>query len=816
MSGWIPSDSEFQKGLGQLPPPGWPVGVIYPPPPGTPWPPGFVPPPEYLAPPPPPMPPLYPSTSLYVPQVTSPYTSVPPPVYPLPGGMPYPTLPLYDPAADVRRGKEALDQLRAKHNIFAIQFLTGVRDQDEFYRINASTLETVKDLALPLSTDKINGMFAWLQRIDPTRRYSPSECADLIRKLILRERVAFPSIDLPFRLSKFLKKAMREITPAESFLETEKQRLRSREWELLKELQAAKFELEAAQKATYTSEYQNLVNQALYHIQQVEQALESVRKEMDATQSELDDKRRVELSGEQLLVKILSAYPDPDLRSAYELMKQQDLEALELLKPYQAGLSQLLSERLPLVNKLTEARSYELKMMQSGSSLEIEAAKEQRLVYQNLIAEIEAKMEVIYTNRNAAMKARPDLFPNPSEARDPEKLLTKLLDSYLETKPFAINQIVQGAMERKSKDVDSRIQILLSAREAEISETQKALDMYIRVKAEAEMKPYQDQFNIAQKRYNDAVAELQFREKELSLMQNQITTNIERLSGVIGWAAHQNKMTDETMKQVWFINMILNLVANANGAYDQATFTTILAFTTTEKFWKEEGISSSEVARQTQDFMKSLEQKKYDYDYGEGKRIRDEIEKLIAWLKQLQTSYEITYRRVNSEEYVKQAIAEFKRTPEQLALKEYTDQISRQIRDLTALIQYEQEQFQILLEDIEEETIERQGIDIPDVDFLPYEEKKAVWFGVKDHLEKKMPMLPKLEAVIDELQAKASRGEDTGDLGDLAAVARLAILNLQGAQLIYRKLERDPNLKLMILKEEEEEAQRIANLIAGS
>lgn len=139
--------------------------------------------------------------------------------------------------------------------------------------------------------------------------------------------------------------------------------------------------------------------------------------------------------------------------------------------------------------------------------------------------------------------------------------------------------------------------------------------------------------------------------------------------------------------------------------------------------------------------------------------------------------------------------------------------LEAEFRNIYSWLEYKRERYSDLIDQLEEDTIELNGLDIPDVDFLSFEENEKIWYGVSDYLAKTMPQLGQVKKALDEIHARKLNGTVTPEDGDHAKIIQAIYLNVQAAQLIYRRLERlgDFRLKLKLAKEKRVKERLDAN-----
>lgn len=677
--------------------------------------------------------------------ISPPAVTIPPPP-PLPGMtvVEGPSLPPGPSQEKINQAKAYFNHAAEKHTILRtgiIQFPN--LDRDAWFGMNESVFRELSDLAMQCEVEQITGLVDYLRSVDANRNYSPQEFVSLIQKLVLGKKVSFPEIEMPSRLMRFI----RDLHQDES------------------------------------------------------------------------------LSDEAVLVLLINRLKDETALALYTREKKREADAASLLLPFQKKVNDLLASRAPLVDQMMKARdSYLLLKQQKSQGMaisdeEIAKALVQVQSFSALVDGVSARLEEVYADRLTAMQSRPDLFPEAikqtkSDAPKPFSVMDTAKDLILRVmkeRPDSLMILVQSEMELEAKQADSKIEAAYATQRAEMDLRTKAFQDYFKAKAEAELKFYTDQLKNAKEGYDWTVAELNRRQTELQAMQNQIPANIERLGGVLGWYAHENKIGESAMTQPYYMRFALQGIRDGGkvfkdgrweGKYESHTFEAqvlVISIDHKEEFWKETPGTSIDVASETLSLMDRVEMVRVDFESGEGRKLRDTAEKQSAWMKQLQTAIEITKERVNSPEYVKLVMREFKATPEQAEFDARQKDIEILIRNASARISGLRSQMARLLDDLEEAILEEQGEDVPDVQFMPYERKKAIFTGAKVYLDKFNPHRSTLKAEADRILSTGAAGQEKERLKAL----KIAFLRAAVAEHVYRKLLHDSNFILRVRIEDE-------------
>ncbi len=754
-------------------------------------------------------------------------TPLPPPIMPpmlpspppMPGMLPPP--PIDNTAAEIQAGKDAFDSLAGRHTVFRTTILQIPRDAVTlplWYQGERVTLASLRDLTKEISIARVSGLCDFLRSIDATRSYSVSEMIMLVRKFLLRENVSFPEVELPARIHTFLKKTLREPGAREieltSLIETTMGSLITQTEVLL----SAKSDVEAAKARTYVSSFAADLALAEDLADQAGRDLAAKQALYDSYSSELESYSSAEINDDQIFRYLMQVEPDAELSAKYASALQAEHDATEFLKPFQALLEPILTERSLYVDGLSAARTAELQLKSTDPfSPDLPGLTSQRLAYQTRLAGADSRLNAVLADRSAFMQDHPELYQNNNPVTA-NSLITKFLYDHLSSSPESLSTIINDVMKRRSLIVDAKAASLESREAAMITAKQEVFKNYINAKANAELAFYSDQMNVSRAGYERAIAQLQARSDELQALNATLPTNIERLGGVIGFACYSLNIGKEQMGAPWFIRMMLQQVGAASGKWDSHTFQVSLGPTTInqyEQFWKESG-RSQDLANGTLGLMDTLQAKTEDFEYGEGKRLRDEIVKMSDWLKQLQIAYQSTYDRMNTREYVKEAMREFRLLPENQIIDERHAAIARELTRLTAKLSGEQELLSDLLDAIEEVHLEAEEVVMPDIEFMTFEEKRNLWHGVRIYLEQQGPNWKIADAKMKNLIADLRSGTVIPNSNSFLVLYRMSARNMTAATHMQRRLLKDSNFIMTLRKYVEAENLATYNTVRAT
>lgn len=777
--------------------------------------------------------PLMPAASYPVPGSTNIAPSLPAPVVGVPSYMnilpvtvaPGALLPGAVPGMPVgetekiSRGKTAFNQLTAKHTIFRGSLLSipvGIGStaqlQDIWYSSNADDLEALLKIALPIDVMKIAALRDWLWDIDDGAMFSPGDMVKIIRKQIIHENVSFPEIELPARIVRFLKKVLHPSRAASLALMKQKDTLRTQEFSLVKDLFHAQAAVKEAQAKTYTSDMPRLVAEAEGAEAEAQRVLAAKRKEIDGLTGKILALQNETIDDTALFNLLLSKLDDPEIHADYNAQLAKMKRADELMAPGIAAVQAKYAERGPVVDRLKIARDNLMQAKRDLANGLVDQASvdiNQSIVNQlsARIAALNADADAIYADQQIIREANPDIFSKDNDwaVIDIPQYVTHYLTHLCDQKPDQLVTLLENVLSDGAAQADSVMNELLQDRQDDIAAKQGEFDSYFQAQAEVKIKYYTDLIHSTQDQYNAMAALLQKEYDDLIALQNKITASIDALGGVIGWMCHEESYTAENMKQPWFINVALRNISAVRGKYDFVTMS-IGPFSQTKKFWESPG-TSWDRANETIMDMQALDSKNLDYQSGNGEKMRQQLQTMYDFMQSLHDAYKVTQKYVNSPAFVQTILSQFNQTPEQKDLQSDMTQIATQLRDIQAMTQYDQEQLSPLIDDIEQGKLEAGGVKVPDTQYMDFPHKRHVWYGVIAYLKKTGRKMPVMTKALADIQARMNDGSFSEDDHNHAQIIQVAMFNIIGGNLVYRRLERDTDFQFAIGASEEDDAR---------
>jgi hypothetical protein len=734
-----------------------------------------------------------------------------------------------NPLNGIYIGQTAFNQITAKfYDLRAMlpnyPSLNNFQMTNEWFMNNASDLKQLAALILPLPVSQITGMLSWLGAIEPGRVWSPKELVTLVDKIVLKQNVAFPEVELPARVLRFLSSALSgqvrsvDIQTLQNQLAT----LRTQEYALMKSLIISQGDLDLLIKETWVSsnttqgDYDTQVAYAKQQLAIQQSKLPPIRDQIVTLNAQIANLYHWPLPHDQLASFIVNNLSDNTtvvkLGTDIAYRNNTFSAATQLLAPLTIQLAQLNIDRMPAFNELLAARANYNTITNYGRNLsaDIGGAATARLAYatdQNQIW----NDRITVTNSQIAnqIKTNPLLFPNGKWIDNTPASLATLVDLAIDdlckNNPADLLTLTNDAMTVLAKSADDRSQALISERQTATAEKQELLQTYVENKIEEEMKYYQDQMTNAQYGYNQLNQQINDMVSAIQAIQDQVSTNFQALGKIIGWWANVNHMTTEQMAHPSFINQSLNAVSNLNGKYDKVDIPLLLGMTSTQVFWEGTG-SSSEMASDTLFLMQKMEEKNQDYKMKSPKMIED-MKNIQTWMTQIQTAWKFTSDRINSPEYVQTATREFNSNPLNALIQSDIDSVAAPLREISVNVSTYQQTLKLLLEDIEVASLNGEGINFYDPAVLTYEQKKHAWIGTDEFLEKSQNQLPFLQQMIQDIAGRIANGSPDPDDADHLNVAKQGVTNIMAAQLLYRKLANDTDFQ-MALKLEAESASK--------
>jgi len=699
------------------------------------------------------------------PFVPTPAAPLPTPVIPslsVPTPMPAPPIPVPGPAImqaptlnqNFTNGKNYFDALCAKHTLFRSDLLAiDLSDVNSWYANNADSIQALEEIALPLKVEQIIGLRDWLHGIDANRRYSPAEMVSIIRKVILGENVSFPSLEVAPRILQFIKDCFPSMQDSEELFN----------W---------------------------LMNQ-------------------------------------DLII---------DLQNRYFQIKAAEKEAASLMAPLIDEMKAAVAARSPVVDRLNKARTnqtYWLRIVASNPSTQYDAngnpidpsvalknAQVEVMIAQNLLVTAQGAVDQVSTKMTALAASHPDLFPdstNPSQGVKVSDLIDSFCEDYLTDKPDVMLKVTETVMTQKSQSADDQMNQLSVDKAAIVDSKKKAFNDYFQVRATAELQPYYDMINNAAYGYNTNMQQLNDKTDALNKLQAQIPANIQTLGGCIGWFCHNSQISEDVMTKPYFMRLALNAVANQSmamsshkglvGALEFGEIEATASGITIDQevsFWDGAAGGSKDLARDTLNLMDALDSAQYDMQYGEGKNLRDQIQKISDWLTQCQTAVKIVQARVNGEPFAKQVMSDFRLLPAQIELDKTLVDLSNQVRDISASVSYLQERMETLCDDIEKESLRKEGVVIPMVEVMDYDSKKKVYRGTKKYVD---TYKDQANQILDYITTLGQTHNVTDEDKQMLPSAKHFLLVFTSSTHLMRAIEKDSNFILTVQKEIEDQAR---------
>jgi hypothetical protein len=808
-------------------------------------------------------------TPAYIPGAYTMYPTMPGTVPYMPGMSPDPMAmwPYGMPQGvnqDIQRGKDAFNQLAAKHTIFRVPLFiafdrSSTQALDAWYGNNANDLEALLKIALPIDVSTIAALRDWLVEVVPGRQFTPGEMVKLIQKEILHEKVSFPEVELPTRIIAFLKKIIHPNASKALELMKQKNALRTVEYDLVKNLFESQTNVKLALKEgnfvladldswekwvaqAWKTIDENPLDPHAWHVQemmgaeaQAERDLKAQQEKIDAIDNQIAAAQNQSVTDEELFNLLLEHLDDPTIHADYDAQVERIKQANAMMQPFMDKTQAILAERSPLVSAMVKIRDTIPRMRASITQFntgyatstpytqaDIDQAEQFMREYNAQISAVNAKLDANYAAMAAFQKSRPDLYATKDgtswAAIDMSSYVKNYLNKLCTEKEDQLIELLKHFMTEAAQAADEQMQAFMTEREGDIAAKQKEFDDFLQAQIEVKLKYYTDKIKEAQDNYNQIAAILQKEYDDLQALQSKITSAIDSLGGVIGWISHLNGFTPETMQQPWFIRVALQNVAAARGKYDNVIVASVpILGDQREQFWKGPG-NSYDVANQTIMDMQTLDTKQLDYNSGSGEQMRKQLDSIYNYMQSLHDAYEITYKFVNSEDFVKQQIKAFNATAQQAEIQSDLTEIAKQLRDIQAQTQYNQEHLELLIDAIEESKLQGDGITVPDTIFMDFEKKKKCWHGVNEYLAKAMPQFEFLRKTLDDVVAKVNAGTADEDDANHASIIKVALLNIMGAQLVFRRLDKDTDFKYQLAADDERQAIETVNteVAAGS
>ncbi len=767
---------------------------------------------------------------------------------PMPGGLdpapylnPAPLPGFIDPLASLNEGRSAYQNLTAKHSILRTTVMTPhfptSQELELWYSQYAPDFAKLCEIALPVSVTEITDMIDWLHAVESPRTFSPGEMVVLIEKLVLGQDVAFPEVELPARVIRFLKSVLRITVTGnqEKFLETDRARIRTLEYPAIQKVMEAQAAYDLAQTETFTSDWQTRVTVAGSTLNQARANLQVFKDEIASLNDQLFALQQVTLTDEELAQYLLRNLPDSaekrELQNSHDRIQYLTIRSKELIDPLDETIAFTLSMRDPAWTRLQAAMAnliqtrspvlYAYNTYQTPTPSQLQAyqlAQDDLTAAQLNIKPYDDRVSALQAQIQVVIHEHPECFPQGKPITDPsfitEMVNTAISQVALKT-PSDLMSLTEGAMAIQASAVDARTAALQQERQSSIEARQAEFQAYFRAQVEAKLQFYQDQLKNAQDGYNELSAELNALATRVQTLQDQVSANIEKLGSVIGWWSHQNNIEPEVMGQPYFIGLALTNIVGLQGKLDTVDIPLGLpGLSSHQVFWGGPG-ASSECAGDTITLMGEMNTASMNYEIAAPGYL-SKLEQLKAWMTQTKEAYQVTSDLMNSAPYMQQAIKDFSATPEGILLQSDIDSVVTPLREIALQVETNQQTLSGLLDDIEVQVLKNQGLDLKHLKNLTHESKKSLWVGVCDHLKEKGDRIAELRQHILELGERIHSGQPQDGDGDNLVVAQVALMNIIGAQLLQRTLQKDLDFQAKIHEEASHDAKAAVNQVSAA
>jgi hypothetical protein len=521
----------------------------------------------------------------------------------------------------------------------------------------------------------------------------------------------------------------------------------------------------------------------------------------------------VTLTPDQLAQYLLDNLPESDALSTfssayYEL--ESNLEAgAALMAPLLAQEQSELQAELPYQNALTAAmtafttarepiqQAIEMGAVADADDLAAYATAQTNLtVAQDTLVPFQDAVTAIQNQITAAIQANPNYFPDGQpqpEATTVASLISGLLTTLATQNPSLLMTVIENAMATEASDADTRIAALEAQQTTLINEKQTLFQTYFQAQAEADLEVYQNQIAQAQDGFNSFNDQLQTLSNQVQADQNAMNASINALSNIIGWWANTQGLSASVMSEPYFIQAALTMISNAGGSLDTVNMTDPSTGTVhyNTPLWTGPGLSE-QVAGLALTQLQTMNDDYANYQMNSPALIAT-LNHLNSWITQLQQAYQVTYQMMDTATYTQTVMTAFQATPQGHILASDTQMVVNPMRAITTQVSADQQTMENILDDLEAQVLSNNGMNLNDLGTYAFQQQMQIWVGVCDHLETNGPNYDTLLGYINQIEARLQANTpETNDAENLQ-IAQLALMNLIGAQLIYRKLSQNSN-----------------------
>jgi hypothetical protein len=751
-----------------------------------------------------------------------------------------PSMSMYMTSAEnpIILGKQYFDELAEKHTIMRA-WAQRVADRSTLESLNnwygnyVNEFKALRDALLPISCEQFSAFYDYINR-NFSAHFNPYDFLQVVRKFLLREKITFPPVELYTRVMAFIREVGIKELPDRKLYETQKTAMLSDmfNYSLDEVKQRALYE---EYKRYYDTEVRN--NFALVHLGPMMNALDVLNKtleqkrllqeEINAITSKIDS-TMLFLSDEEIMTFIVEKSGDTTMKAKLDLRAAQKAERAVIDKTYLDRMAPLYTERGGIVGQINTLRSQLSSLrirLNRGEAVasQIDSVNAQIATLNAAYKVVQDKLNAIDAEKMVIVNARPDLYPRVNgmfvNVTDAE-FLESVIKEFIQKDPTLFITVTKTLMEDRARVCDSLMAVKMAEREKSMSEMSVLLSEYVRGRAQAELKLYEDELKKSEAIYNEAAARQKAREALLNHLQTTLQTQLEALGGVIGIWTYENKISEEAQKNPFFIKSSLGSIINSGvstysgnlrGRYELRAQYNSDDNPSAGVFWKGEPTGSIQACRNMLDRMAELERAQNDYDTGGGKADRDVMTAMAKRLNEMQPIYQMIIDRINSPEFAVESTHLFKKRPEWLEKEAINKALQDEYRNIYSWLEYRRQRYSDLIDRLEEENLELHGESIPDVEFGLFEDNRKLWLGVNDYLAKAMPQMKAVKAELDNIKAREASGSMSSEDHEHLKIIQAIYMNIQTAQLIFRRLEKMTQFQLQLKIHEEDKLKESFN-----
>lgn len=499
---------------------------------------------------------------------------------------------------------------------------------------------------------------------------------------------------------------------------------------------------------------------------------------------------------------ILKEYTDRDIahdagqyQAGTVFASQMSAKYDPLIRAVQNQMSPLIDQRTALIQARIAARSAQDSQGEMDAVTKIQAL-------QKSIDAFQAQVDDLLSQENAELE--PYLKGIHTDIK-------ALILEYIDRNPGNILLIIQDALSAKAKSAQALLNQVEAEHKAEIDQDNQAFQDFYQNKASALLQPYIDSINASQSLADQYQKMIEDKEAILNAMSSEIQSHMEALGNLIGYVAHQEGIDSPTQEQ---IHKILDVINGSYQGQSKITLNSCVLFMC-QDMTLYEGPDAGARAITVMNLMSKLDNQTQVLNDTWVPLAKSQIKIANDAIQWNMDRYTREKENVQQSWFVTETLKEYKIKKQQDLVAKYmaTGQITSdmsqakindfieaqetgasakiKIRDINAKVLSLQSQFRQLTFDLEQDVLSQQGVSIPDMSKLSYEDKRNTYFGVSNYVNTHKAKFRDVTDALNELNGEAKAGVLSASGHEHLKAANQVMLQMTCATHLKLKLEDD-------------------------